>query len=232
MNRFAAALALSDALEVEGIALSIADRRLGIAGRRPSVALAARLSSFVAGPDLEPDAAELVARSLLEARPGDHLDPGLEGTLERARLEGPNYRALRAVVEAPSRAAREVLGLSVAFAVGLPHPFTIHFRRGRIVALCTSSRAAYLEAEQARAPAFVPRELAFIALVVADARASGLDLDRWLALKAAGPFVLTPALAGALHAFEGPPVRGPSFGEVFEALGAELVDVDLHARPE
>lgn len=137
------------------------------------------------------------------------------------------YRALRAIVRAGTPAARELLGLPVAYAVGLPHPFTITFARGKTACVCTTSRHTYRQALTDGTPTFILRELEMVAAAVELGRASGCHLDDWLAAKSRGDWRLTPELAGVLSL----PSGGPGlvcFGELFDALGAELVAVELH----
>lgn len=136
------------------------------------------------------------------------------------------YRALRAVVRARSRAARELLVLPVSYAVGLPYPFTILFVRRACECVCTTSRTAYALALSRGRPTFLVRELEAAALAAEQGRAGARDLDRWLELKARGEWRLTPELAGVLEA-PGPRVAMLCFGALFDVLGAELVDVEL-----
>lgn len=151
----------------------------------------------------------------LEALCGDQ-----EGREDRA-----SYRALRVIVGAPSRASREVLTCCVAYAVGLPVPFVITFRRHLRRCVCATARDAYTNAVREGWPAFVMRELEAAALAVELRRAGPSDLDRWIGMKLRGEWRLTPELAGVpvgVHATI-------CFGELFDALGAELVDVELLA---
>jgi len=164
------------------------------------------------------------------------LPEGLRGWLksfcgDQEGREGlPSYRALRAIVRAPSRAAREILTCLVAFAVGLPAPFVITFRRGERRCVCATAKAAYMRAVQEGCPAFVMAELGVAALAVEQGRAGPGELDRWLARKLLGSWRLTLELAGVVEqkALAGlhPTI---CFGELFDALGAELVDVELLA---
>ena len=196
----AQALALFDTCADERVALSLRDDgRLVVTADHVPDALRARLSAFCA----------------------EH--EGREGLR--------TYRALRDIVGAPSRAARELLTLAVGHAVGLPAPFVITFARGGQRCVCSTSKDAYTRAVQAGLPAFVLRELEAAALVVEQGRASPRDLDLWLLAKKRGDWRLTPELAGALEA---PTVQAGlqpaiTFGDLFDALGAELVDVELPA---
>lgn len=233
MNRFARARALVDALSAERARLEMLDGRLEVVGS-VSEALRARLLSFC-GPE-DPAAASTeaqaaIARSMGGATAQDRSDLGpLDETLERVRREGPHYRALAAVARAPSRAARELLTLPVSYAVGLSVPFTVTFRRRATECVATTSRTDYAAATQRGAVAFVLRELEAAARAVEVGRAHPSDLDRWLELKGCGgSWILTPELAGSLDVPSAAPSRGGGlcFGELFDALGAELVDVTL-----
>ena len=236
MNRFTQALALVDALAQGGAALGVVDGGLDVDEGLPE-ALSRHLAAFCAGPELDvpPETLEAqLARSLNDATRKDGCDDRpVEQILEGARVAQARYRALVAVVAAPSRAARELLGLPIAYAVGLQKPFTVTFRRGGATAVCTTSREAYDQARASGAPAFVLRELVAVARAVELGRASGVDLDRWLAQKVRGEFVLSPEPAGVLGPLEH--TDEPclvSFGELFDALGAELVDVAVHELVE
>jgi hypothetical protein len=196
----AEALALFDWCADEGVTLSLHDGgRLLVTADNVSDALRDRLSAFC----------------------GAH--EGREGLL--------TYRALRDIVRAPSRAARELLTLAVGHAVGLPVPFVVTFVRGGQRCVCSTSREAYQRAVREGHPAFVLRELEVAALVVEQGRASPRDLDLWLLAKKRGDWRLTPEFAGALEAQTVQAGLQPAitFGDLFDALGAELVDVELPA---
>lgn len=196
----AQALALFDTCVDEGVTLALLENgRLVAAAEQMPDALRERLSAFC----------------------GAH--EGREGLR--------TYRALRDIVRAPSRAARELLTLAVGHAVGLPAPFVITFSRGGQRCVCSTHKDAYMRAVQEGLPAFVLRELEAAALVVEQGRASPRDLDLWLLAKKRGDWRLTPEFAGALEA---PTVQAGlqpaiTFGDLFDALGAELVDVELPA---
>lgn len=233
MNRFAEALALVDALAEEGARIdALADGGLDLDGA-VSVPLSDRLAAFCAGPEVESPLDTLAGeleRSTAGARTADGYDARpLSDLFASARDASPRYRALRAVARAPSRAARELLTLPVAYAIGLPHPFTLAFvRRGR-VAVCTTSREMYAQAQAQGHIVFVLRELEAAALAVAEGRAGARTFDGWLERKARGDFRLTPELAGVLaQPARDPSDPGLSFGELFDALDAELVSVDVH----
>lgn len=244
MNRFTRALALWDAVAAEGARLEIADGQLELIGRI-SDDLRARVSWFCGGPELDKDAAQAVAgqvaRSLAQSVDGkvdaataaDQVDLGpLDQTLSRARFQGARYRALVAIAKAPNRATKELLTLPVAYAVGLPWPFTVRFVRGPHRAIVTTARAVFEDATRRGIPAFVMRELALIARAAAQGRASGADLDRWLQAKTATPgLVLTADQVGALEHLEDADDLGLSFGELFDLLGAELVGLGMHEPP-
>lgn len=245
LNHFASALALVDALAAGGGHLVVREGRFKLTGS-PSEELRARLRRFIEPASSDVDAETVVTRSMDGAHRGDACDIGpLAETIERARRQVDQYRALVAVVAAPSRAAREMLTLNVTFAVGLPVPFTVRFaRRGdphdgtRVECLTTSSRAVYDEAVKRGAPAFILREIVAMARAAAVGRATPQALDRWIAAKQADPrTVLEPAeIVGMPDQGDGGRTRDDTplnvcFGELFDALGAELVDVDLHAPP-
>jgi hypothetical protein len=228
MNRFGQALLLVDALAVGGVELVAAEGGLEVVGH-PDEALSSRLAAFSA--PAEPDETwgpleARIARAMHGVTPADRCDTAsIEATLQRVRDEGPLFRALHAVVAAPSRAARELLSLPVSYAVGLPYPFTIIFRRRTLTCVCTTARDVFAQAQAQGAAVFVVRELEAAGLAVAQGRAYPADLDRWAERKRRGEWRLTPELAGALEAET---MAMLCFGELFEALGAELVDVALH----
>ena len=238
MNRFAEALALVDALAEEGARIDVAaDGGLDLDGDL-SEALSAWLAAFCAGPESELQPDELDARveaATAGARPADGIDTR-SGTelLAAARDAGPRYRALQAVARARSRAARELLTFPVAYAIGLPHPFTLTFVRKGRACVASTSREMYTRAQAAGHAVFVLRELEAAALAVGQGRAGARAFDGWLDRKARGDFRLTPELAGVLEQARdagGPVVLaepGLSFGELFEALDAEIVSVDVH----
>jgi hypothetical protein len=158
-----------------------------------------------------------------------------------ARLEGlmgegegreafPAHAALRAILAAPSRAARELLATPVACA-RLPVAFAVRFRRGEVQAQFTTWREAYGR-DLGQLPQFVLRELDVMARAVRQGRASGVQLDLWLAAKArGGAWSLTAEIADVLEELiPGELAAGfdpLTFGELFEALGAELVQVEM-----
>lgn len=146
---------------------------------------------------------------------------GARGTLR--------YRALVAELQAPSRAAREVLTLPVTYAVGLPVPFTVVWHRVGLCIVTTTSRARYAAALAAGETPFVLRELVLAVEAVAAGRAGPAELDSWLALKAQQPgVVLDRAVVVGLPEARAPVEVLMCFGELFDALGAELVEVEMH----
>jgi hypothetical protein len=171
-----------------------------------------------------------VERATRGATSADNLDASsVEELLRKARDAGALYRALCAVVAAPSLAARELLTLPVAFAIGLPHPFSVVFRRGPQPIVATTSREAYAQAQEIGAVVFVMREIGAAAHAVALERAHPADLDRWIAAKRHGDWRLTPELAAGLATASEDIGRSEvCFGALFDALGAELVDVEVH----
>jgi hypothetical protein len=164
-----------------------------------------------------PDDAALASRLVAFCGAGEH------------RQSLASYRALRDIARAPSRAARELLATSVAV-LALPVPYTLTFTRGGHRCVGTSSRAVYEAAVRDGVAAFALKELVAVAAAVELGRASPVDLDRWIAIKQRGSWVLTPELAGVDVPVE--PGRTPSLcvGELLDALGAELVDVELHGE--
>ena len=233
MNRFAAALALLDAVAASGARLEQADGARFRLSRPAPDELRDRLKRFTAPVSPEGSLEELVTRAMAGATPAHACDGApLAETLERARRLSDRYRALVVMVAAPSRAARELLTLSVSLAVGLPVPFAVRFaRRGdRVGVECvgTSSRAVYQEALSRGAPVFLIRELVAMAAATAIGRATPQVLDAWIAEKQARPrWVLEHAEAVGIPGGGDP--GDVCFGELFDALGAEIVDVETGA---
>jgi hypothetical protein len=235
MTRFAEALALVDALAQEGARIDVApDGGLDLDGDL-SEALSAWLAAFCAGPEVERSADALEAQleaATAGARASDGCDSQpLDALLGAARDASPRYRALRAIARAPSRAARELLTLPVAYAIGLPHPFTLTFVREGRICVASTSREMYGRAQSQGHIVFVLRELEAAALAVAQGRAGARAFDGWLDRKACGDFRLTPELVGVLGHVRDPSEPadpGLTFGELFEALDAEIVSVDVH----
>jgi hypothetical protein len=145
-----------------------------------------------------------------------------------ARHQLATNRALRAVLSAPSRAARELLVLGVPDAAGLPVPFTLTFRRGETYCQCSTSREVFEQATRDGVPTFLLRELDAAALAAEEARATPAAMDSWLKAKRARPdWRVTPETAGVLRAERDPAMRARCFGELLGELGCELVDVHL-----
>lgn len=224
------ALAFVDLLAAAGVALTLADDgALHVEGSEPPEALEGALAAFAALPELPagltPDeVAERVSRSVRAP-----LTPeGLEELLRTAREASPLWWAVRAVLRAPGRAAREVLALPVwAAASGLPVPFTLTLDRRGALSVCTTSRRVYADA-QGRLPVWLARELECAAVAVEMGRASPAHLDRWLdAKRKGGGWQLTRELAG-LDVPGAPATSSITVGALCDALGAELVGVELH----
>jgi hypothetical protein len=136
-------------------------------------------------------------------------------------------RALRAVVQAQGRGARELLTWPVALA-RLPEPYTIELARKSDGALVTTHGATWY-ANVDRVPCFVARELDAIAGVFACGRATPRELDAWIAQKRRSPrWVLAPDPIAARTGIT--PDPDLTFGELFDALGAELVRVTVAGR--
>lgn len=166
-------------------------------------------------------------------KPDHELPAGVWGRLAdalgstlppEARSGLDTHRAMAAMVRASTLAERELLTLPVAAWRGLPLPSTVTATRAGVVWVATTSRAVY---ENSKVPAFVALELEAAGLGVEEGRASGTDLDRWLAAKRRGQLRLTPAIVGVLDATRSPAL---TFGELFDGLGAELVAVEVHER--
>lgn len=146
-------------------------------------------------------------------------------------------RALRAVILARSRAARELLTLAVEHTSGLPVPFTVRFARtsasgaATTVCLCSTERGTFEEATKAGVPTFLLRELEAAALAAEQGRATPVEFDRWLAAKRARPdWRVTPETVGLLEHVQRDEREALCWGELLEALGCALVDVELHAK--
>lgn len=203
MNPFVEALALLDEVEMAGGRLSLVAEGVSLDGDVPEV-LADRLAALCGS-----------------------------GEARQALLTN---RALRAVLLAPTRAARELLTVPVVLSGGLPVPFTLRFRRqtatGPVVCLCSTDRATFVSATGRGVSTFLLRELDTAALAVEQERATPAELDRWLHAKAQRPdWRVTPETIGVLEHLVEQGERAPvCFGELLDALGCELVDVELHAK--
>jgi len=132
------------------------------------------------------------------------------------------HRALLAVLRAPSLAVAEVLGLPVAWA-RLPLAYALTIDRKGVGSVFTTSRTVY-DRENGRRPTWRLPELDALARAHDGGRARPGDFDRWLAAKQRGPWALTPELAGVLPGALEPRC---SFGELFDGLGAQVVDVEV-----
>lgn len=239
MNPYRQALAFWDALALEGVSVERVDGELELVGA-PSAALEAKITALFATPELGAER-EAVQAQLDRATA---LDAGLENDpvvaqigpkdvtelLARARHASPAYRALSALTGAVSQAAREVLTLDVAHLVGLPVPFTVTFMRRESRCMCTTAREVYERCVAERVPVFLVRELVLAARAVAQGRVDPSALDRWVAAKRRGPWHLTADRAGVLEGVLEQVALGRALcvGELFDDLGAELVDVVLH----
>jgi hypothetical protein len=194
-------------------------------------ALAALDAAAGGGVELRATAAGI---EVVRGEPDDALDALLQALCGsgEARHGLTTARALRELLRAPDRAARELLTLPVRYASGLPLPFTLRFERRRLGSVCTTSRHAYAAARAAGERVWLLRELELVAAAAREGRVSPTHLDRWLAAKGRGEWILTPELAGAdLPRFDAHP-GDMCFGELFDHMGAELVSVELHEPKE
>lgn len=145
-------------------------------------------------------------------------------------------RALRAVLAAPTRAARELLGVPVVLCNGLPVALTLRFQRyaasGPVLCLCSTNEATFVAATRAGTVTFLLRELDVAALAAEQGRATPAEFDRWMRAKHARPdWRVTPETLGVLEHLVEPGERAPlCFGELLDTLGCALVDVELHAK--
>ena len=188
-------------------------------------------SGLCAFPEIEGEPADLIAKLARQSPEPAMTLAQLDQLLRTVRDATPMHRALRSVASAPSLAVAELLTLPVAFAA-LGAPYTITFARKQMVAVCTNSRAVFA-AEQGKRPTFVFRELEAAARAVELGRAGPMHLDQWLQAKQRGAWVLALETAGGELASE-PEQVAPmlTFGELFDALGAVLLDVVVHEPKE
>jgi predicted transcriptional regulator len=154
---------------------------------------------------------------------------------EEARAGLESRRALRLVLLARGDAARSALFCPVASleARALGVPCTLHCERLGKRFVITTSRVGYGEAQSRGVPAFVLREAIAATLAAELGRAGPANLDAWLSAKSRGEWVLTPELAGALDVRGTPRDAVPTWrlGQLLDALGAALVDAQVHEAP-
>lgn len=176
----------------------------------------ARLSGSAAAKELRPAVAAL-------------LGP------ENARAGSVGLAALRAVLEAPGEAERDVLAAAVFHLVGpppLPLPFTVRFGAGVGVWAWTTSGAAYKALLAEGVPTVVSREVEALAHAVELGRAGPDDLARYLQAKAKQPqWVLTREVAGVVDVAAARDAR-PTLcvGEMLRGLGSRVVKVEMYKR--
>lgn len=167
------------------------------------------------------DAGAVATQGAVPAELGERLKALLGSGEQRAGI--PSHRALRAVLAAPTRAARELLILPLAHA-RLPVGYAARFQRSGVRAQITTSEKLF-KRDHGQIPQFVLRELDAATLAFSQGRAGPRDLDQWLAAKSRGDWLLTAELAGAL-AMNDPPTP-VELGELLDGLGAQLLDVEL-----
>lgn len=131
--------------------------------------------------------------------------------------------------QARSLAVRELLTLRIGLLDGLPVPFSASMVQRGESFLVTTSRAAYAAAGARGEAAFVRREVADIAQAVALGRVYPSHLAKWIKNKRARRgWLVSPEAAGSdIPASAYPSGDELSFGEVFDALDAELVEVEV-----
>lgn len=173
---------------------------------------------------------ETAQRAALEAVLGRHLP-------EEAREGLQSRRLLVALLAAPSLAVREVLTLPVAWWAGLPIASTLLCRtRGENPRefVATGAFEVFQAAKANGLPVFAARELDAMALGVEAGRARSEHMRGWLAAKAGTDWSVTPTVAGVADLPGYDKARRPviDFGELFDALGVELVGVELNEKKQ
>ena len=153
---------------------------------------------------------------------------------ERAewRRAGPGHRAFCSVIRAPSRAAKELLGMPIASGrlKGLD-PFTVHFSSSKgHECVATTSREAFAAAKGRGALAFQLSELDAMGVAVEYGRAVASDFERWAAAKQRGVAVTHELVGGYPRKLaEGErPDTALTFGELFDVLDLEIGEVEVH----
>lgn len=140
----------------------------------------------------------------------------------------PGFRALAAVLRAPSRAAQELLGLPVVCAKVPGIAYAVTLERKGICSVFTTSRAIF-DRESGTRPVWRYPELDAMARAHDQGRVYPAQWDHWINAKQRGaergePWWLTPMTAGCLGS---PPAPTCTFGELFEAVGVAVVGVEL-----
>jgi hypothetical protein len=218
MSPFRSAIALTRQAREAGLDLGLDGERFELLGVPPGPFLAQLdvLFSFAPIEDAEALAAR-IARGAAEPCTVEDLYT----MRQRARDALPFYRALRALLRAPSEAVREVLMLSVAHA-RLPLAYAVTIARGGASSVFTTSRRIY-DREVGRRPLWRLPELDLLARTLEAGRASGRLFDGWLAAKRRGEWYLSPAVAD---------IRGDTpdpqctFGELVDGFDAEITGLE------
>jgi hypothetical protein len=166
--------------------------------------------------------------------PEDFEDPKT-GKLVPVRSANNVVRAMSRMVRAKTQAERELLTLRVAFWGALPVTSTMVLEiPGRPQFIATTSRHTYEQARARGQIVLAARELEACAIAVGMGRLVPSQFAGWMANKDKGDWIITHARAGSVGMAgfrEGHTESTACFGELFDAIGAELVSFEFEGAP-